>query len=111
MSWSSHAIVGVYASATLRPQRGCDDLAEERRLWEVHGGRSGGAGHRRVGIGREAALLLADAGARVMITARGEPELAAVGLDHVAADLGAAGECERLVAETERRLGRSTCWS
>ena len=43
------------------------------------------------GIGREAALLLADAGARVMITARSEAELAAVGLDYVAADLGGRG--------------------
>ena len=57
------------------------------------------------GIGREAALLLARAGARVMITARSESELAAAGLDYTAADLGVAGECERLVAETQRRLG------
>src|SRR4249920_185667 len=57
------------------------------------------------GIGREAALLLADAGARVMITARSEPELAAVGLDYVVADLGAPGGCEAAVAETEQRLG------
>jgi NAD(P)-dependent dehydrogenase (short-subunit alcohol dehydrogenase family) len=57
------------------------------------------------GIGREAALLLTDAGARVMITARSEQELAAVGVDYVAADLGAAGECDRVTADTERRLG------
>ena len=57
------------------------------------------------GIGREAALLLADAGARVMITARSEPELAAVGLDYVVADLGTPGGCDAAVAETERRLG------
>ncbi len=57
------------------------------------------------GIGREAALLLADAGARVMITARSEQELAAVGLDYVAADLGADGECDRVTALTEGRLG------
>jgi NAD(P)-dependent dehydrogenase (short-subunit alcohol dehydrogenase family) len=57
------------------------------------------------GIGREAALLLNDAGARVMITARSEQELAAVGLDYVAADLGAAGECDRVTAQTEGRLG------
>jgi NAD(P)-dependent dehydrogenase (short-subunit alcohol dehydrogenase family) len=57
------------------------------------------------GIGREAALLLAQAGARVMLTARSEPELAAVGLDHVAADLGDPAGCAAVVAETERRLG------
>ena len=42
------------------------------------------------GIGREAALLLAAAGARVMIVARSATELAAVGLEYVAADLGTA---------------------
>lgn len=57
------------------------------------------------GIGREAALLLTDAGARVMITARSEQELAAVGLDYVVADLGADGECDRVTAQTEGRLG------
>jgi NAD(P)-dependent dehydrogenase (short-subunit alcohol dehydrogenase family) len=57
------------------------------------------------GIGREAALLLTDAGARVMITARSEQELAAVGVDYVVADLGAAGECDRVTAQTEGRLG------
>jgi NAD(P)-dependent dehydrogenase (short-subunit alcohol dehydrogenase family) len=57
------------------------------------------------GIGREAALLLADAGARVMITARSEHELASVGTEFVVADLGAAGGCAAVVAETERRLG------
>lgn len=57
------------------------------------------------GIGREAALLLAAAGARVMIVARSAAELAAVGLDHVAADLGTAEGCALAVAETERRLG------
>ena len=57
------------------------------------------------GIGREAALLLAAAGARVMIAARSEQELAAVGLDHVATDLGTTEGCARAVAETERRLG------
>lgn len=40
-----------------------------------------------------------------MVTARSEAELAAVGLDHVAADLGTAVGCARAVAETERRLG------
>src|SRR5258708_17403756 len=57
------------------------------------------------GIGREAALLLAAAGARVMIVARSATELAAVGLEYVAADLGTAEGCALAVAETERRLG------
>jgi len=57
------------------------------------------------GIGREAALLLADAGARVMIVSRSENELKSVGVEYVAADLGAAEGCARAVAETERRLG------
>ena len=57
------------------------------------------------GIGREAALLLAAAGARVMIAARSAEELASVGLDHVATDLGTPEGCAKAVAETERRLG------
>ncbi len=57
------------------------------------------------GIGREAALLLAQAGVRVMIVARSEQELASVGLDYVAADLGTPEGCARAVSETERRLG------
>src|SRR2546430_12383169 len=57
------------------------------------------------GIGREAALLLSAAGARVMIVARSATELAAVGLEYVAADLGTAEGCALAVAETERRLG------
>ncbi len=57
------------------------------------------------GIGREAALLLAAAGARVMIVARSSAELAEVGLEFVAADLGTAEGCKLAVAETERRLG------
>jgi NAD(P)-dependent dehydrogenase (short-subunit alcohol dehydrogenase family) len=57
------------------------------------------------GIGREAALLLAAAGARVMVVARTVTELAAVGLEFVAADLGTAAGCALAVAETERRLG------
>lgn len=57
------------------------------------------------GIGREAALLLSQAGARVMITARSEQELAAVGVDFVAADLGHPEGCARVVRETENRLG------
>src|SRR4030081_983252 len=57
------------------------------------------------GIGREAALLLSAAGARVMCVSRSATELAAVGLDYVAADLGTAEGCALAVAETERRLG------
>lgn len=57
------------------------------------------------GIGREVALLLAAAGARVMITARSEQELAAVGVDFVAADLGSPDGCAQAVTETENRLG------
>src|ERR1700689_5731856 len=57
------------------------------------------------GIGREAALLLATAGARVMIVARSQKELAGVGLEYVAADLGTAEGCALAVAETEQRLG------
>jgi 3-hydroxybutyrate dehydrogenase len=57
------------------------------------------------GIGREAALLLAAAGARVLIVARSAAELAAVGLAYVVADLGTPEGCALAVAETERRLG------
>ncbi len=57
------------------------------------------------GIGREAALLLSAAGSRVMVVSRNVEELAAVGLEYVAADLGTAEGCALAVAETERRLG------
>jgi NAD(P)-dependent dehydrogenase (short-subunit alcohol dehydrogenase family) len=57
------------------------------------------------GIGREAALLLAAAGLRVMITARSEVELAGVGLEYVTADLGTPEGCADAVSETARRLG------
>ena len=57
------------------------------------------------GIGRATAELLAARGARVMATARSEAELAALGLDYVAADLATAAGCAHVVAETERRLG------
>src|ERR1700741_464144 len=57
------------------------------------------------GIGREAAVLLATAGARVMVVSRSATELAAVGLEYVAADLGTSEGCALAVAETERRLG------
>ena len=57
------------------------------------------------GIGREAALLLSAAGARVMIVSRTDSELASVGLDYVTADLGTGEGCALAVTETERRLG------
>lgn len=57
------------------------------------------------GIGREAAGLLSRRGARVMAVARSEDELAALGLDYVAADLGTAEGCSRAVEETRQRLG------
>ncbi len=57
------------------------------------------------GIGREAALLLSAAGVRVMVASRTEAELASVGLEYVAADLGTPEGCALAVAETEQRLG------
>jgi len=57
------------------------------------------------GIGREAALLLAAAGASVMIVARSADELASVGLEYVAADLGSNEGCAQAVETTEKRLG------
>ena len=57
------------------------------------------------GIGKETARLLASRGARVMCAARSESELAATGLDYVAADLGTAEGCALAVKETEARLG------
>jgi NAD(P)-dependent dehydrogenase (short-subunit alcohol dehydrogenase family) len=50
-------------------------------------------------------LLLSKAGAQVMVTARSAAELATLGLDYVAADLGTPEGCALAVAETERRLG------
>ncbi len=57
------------------------------------------------GIGQATAQLLASRGAQVMATARSENELAKLGLEYVAADLGTSGGCALAVAETERRLG------
>jgi 3-hydroxybutyrate dehydrogenase len=57
------------------------------------------------GIGREAAVLLAEEGARVMVVSRSETELATLGLEYVMADLGTSHGCAHAVAETERRLG------
>jgi len=58
------------------------------------------------GIGRATAMLLASRGAKVMATARSEAELEALGgIDWVAADLTSDADRERIVAETEGRLG------
>ena len=57
------------------------------------------------GIGREAALLLSAAGARVMIVSRTAAELVSVGVEYVAADLATAAGCALAVAETEERVG------
>jgi NAD(P)-dependent dehydrogenase (short-subunit alcohol dehydrogenase family) len=57
------------------------------------------------GIGREVALLLAAAQARVMIVSRTTAELQEVGLEYVTADLGTGAGCAQAVVETERRLG------
>lgn len=57
------------------------------------------------GIGRATVELLVQRGARVMAVARSQAELAALGVDYVAADLGTASECALAVEETQRRLG------
>jgi NAD(P)-dependent dehydrogenase (short-subunit alcohol dehydrogenase family) len=57
------------------------------------------------GIGKATAELLAARGARVMAVARNERELADLGLEYVAADLGTPAGCEHAVAETGRRVG------
>ena len=57
------------------------------------------------GIGKAAAELLAARGARVMAAARSESELAALGFDYVAADLGTLEGCGKAVAATEKCLG------
>ena len=64
------------------------------------------------GIGREVALLLSAAGARVMVVSRSATELAAVGLEYVAADLGTAEGCAlRRCRDRATARGRLTCWS
>lgn len=57
------------------------------------------------GIGRAAAELLSERGARVMAVARSEEELATLGLDYSVADLGTAQGCAHAVEETVKRLG------
>ncbi len=60
------------------------------------------------GIGRRTAEVLAARGARVMGVSRTEEELASLGLDHVAADLGTLEGCLLAVEETMERLGLDT---
>lgn len=57
------------------------------------------------GIGRETALLLSAAGARVIVASRTAKELATVGLEYVVSDLGTPDGCALAVSETEKRLG------
>jgi 3-oxoacyl-[acyl-carrier protein] reductase len=57
------------------------------------------------GIGREAAHLLAAEGARVATSGRGETAPGVGETLHVAAELGRAGEPERLVRRVEEELG------
>ena len=57
------------------------------------------------GIGLTAAKLLASRGAKVMCVSRSEAELAANGLDYVAADLGTEEGCAEAVTACETRLG------
>jgi NAD(P)-dependent dehydrogenase (short-subunit alcohol dehydrogenase family) len=62
------------------------------------------------GIGRSAAKLLAQRGARVMAVARTEDELATLaaeqpGIEYVAASLDTREGCAQVIAETRRRLG------
>jgi 3-oxoacyl-[acyl-carrier protein] reductase len=61
------------------------------------------------GIGLETARLLAGEGARVVTTGRSESPPGVGEALHVSADLGRAGEPERLVHEAEQRLGRVDC--
>jgi NAD(P)-dependent dehydrogenase (short-subunit alcohol dehydrogenase family) len=58
------------------------------------------------GMGRNTALLLAARGAKVMATARSQAELESLGgIDWVAGDLTADADRDRIVAETQQRLG------
>jgi 3-oxoacyl-[acyl-carrier protein] reductase len=61
------------------------------------------------GIGLETARLLAAEGARVVTSGRRDDPPGVGEALHVAADLGRAGEPERLVRETEAALGRVDC--
>jgi 3-oxoacyl-[acyl-carrier protein] reductase len=61
------------------------------------------------GIGLETARLLAAEGARVVTSGRRDNPPGVGEALHVAADLGRAGEPERVVRETEAALGRVDC--
>jgi 3-oxoacyl-[acyl-carrier protein] reductase len=61
------------------------------------------------GIGRESARMLAAEGATVVTTGRRDEAPDVGEALHVAADLGRAGEPERLVREVEEKLGRVDC--
>jgi 3-oxoacyl-[acyl-carrier protein] reductase len=61
------------------------------------------------GIGRESARMLAAEGATVVTTGRREEAPDVGEALHIAADLGRAGEPERLVREVEEKLGRVDC--
>jgi 3-oxoacyl-[acyl-carrier protein] reductase len=61
------------------------------------------------GIGLESARLLAAEGATVVTSGRRTEPPGAGETLHVAADLGRAGEPERLVREVEEKLGRVDC--
>jgi 3-oxoacyl-[acyl-carrier protein] reductase len=61
------------------------------------------------GIGLELARLLAAEGAKVVTSGRRDAAPDVGEALHVAADLGRAGEPERLVAEVEAKLGRVDC--
>ena len=61
------------------------------------------------GIGLESARLLAAEGATVVTSGRRSGAPGVGEALHVAADLGRAGEPERLVREVEQRLGRVDC--
>ena len=63
------------------------------------------------GIGREAALLLAAAGVRVMIVARSETELKDVGLQYVRRTSAPRKDAPRPLPRPSEGWGRSTCWS
>ena len=77
------------------------DLGLERSIIVVTGSTGG--------IGLESARLLAAEGAKVVTSGR-RPEAPGVGeAMHIAADLGRAGEPERLVREVEEKLGRIDC--
>jgi NAD(P)-dependent dehydrogenase (short-subunit alcohol dehydrogenase family) len=61
------------------------------------------------GIGRASARLLAEEGAKVVTSGRGDAAPGVGETLHLAADLSRAGEPERLVREVEEKLGRVDC--